>query len=286
MPSRLHVNITATRFCALKPQPTLRFRAPAEPGPRPPPPSRWVSDVPARIGKCVMFGCDAAQVRRAAGVLGTFGEGLAWSQRWERGLPLGRARRSGGSTGRLGRDGQFCRGGIAYLYIVRETTRPGRHSLTSGRMCQGHVNNATYIRYAESARVNWILSFAARDPKHREAWNDLMKPKSIGLIMKSIKADYKFHVPDARLRHHLAQAPPRRGAHVRGRAIYDYREARKTTLPGFMLDVLQDTWRAQEARADEARERVWGLLREVEGLEKETWDREDAVEDLGAASKR
>lgn len=59
-------------------------------------------------------------------------------------------------------------------------------------MYQGHVNNAAYIRYAESGRVNWISHFALHHPKHRDEWRDLMRPKSIGLIMKSIKADYKF----------------------------------------------------------------------------------------------
>lgn len=68
-------------------------------------------------------------------------------------------------------------------------------------------------------------------------------------------------------------------------AIYDYRVARKTTLPGFMLDTLQDTWRSQEARTEWARKRIWGLLGDVERLEKETWDRSDAVEDMGSGSK-
>lgn len=68
-------------------------------------------------------------------------------------------------------------------------------------------------------------------------------------------------------------------------AIYDYRKAKKTVLPDFMLDVLRDTWQKQEERAAWARERIWGLLKEVESLEKETWDREDAVEDLGVANK-
>jgi hypothetical protein len=66
-------------------------------------------------------------------------------------------------------------------------------------------------------------------------------------------------------------------------AIYDYREARKTTLPNFALGVLQDTWQRQNEQATSARQRVWDLLSEVEILEKDTWDRADAVEDLGAA---
>lgn len=49
-----------------------------------------------------------------------------------------------------------------------------------------------YNRYAESARVNWTLKFAASDPQHRAEWLELMTPKSVGLILRSIKTDYKF----------------------------------------------------------------------------------------------
>ena len=57
---------------------------------------------------------------------------------------------------------------------------------------KGHVNNVMYNRYAESARVNWTLKFAAQDPTHKKEWLELMSPKSIGLILRSIKTDYKF----------------------------------------------------------------------------------------------
>lgn len=57
---------------------------------------------------------------------------------------------------------------------------------------KGHVNNVMYNRYAESARVNWTLNFAAMDPGHKNEWLELMSPKSIGLILRSIKTDYKF----------------------------------------------------------------------------------------------
>jgi hypothetical protein len=49
-----------------------------------------------------------------------------------------------------------------------------------------------YNRYAESARVNWTLNFAASDPKHKAEWMELMTPKGVGLILRSIKTDYKF----------------------------------------------------------------------------------------------
>lgn len=63
--------------------------------------------------------------------------------------------------------------------------------------------------------------------------------------------------------------------------IYDYRQAQKTTMPPFVLDVFQDTWRLQELEKQRARTKIWELLRDVERLEKGTWDREGAVEDMG-----
>ena len=59
-------------------------------------------------------------------------------------------------------------------------------------LLKGHVNNVMYNRYAESARVNWTLKFASQDPAHKKEWLELMSPKSIGLILRSIKTDYKF----------------------------------------------------------------------------------------------
>lgn len=58
--------------------------------------------------------------------------------------------------------------------------------------CVGHVNNVMYTRYAESARCNWTRNFAAMDPEHAKQWMELITPKSVGLILRSIKTDYKF----------------------------------------------------------------------------------------------
>ena len=56
----------------------------------------------------------------------------------------------------------------------------------------GHVNNVTYNRWAESARVNWGMNFASTDIKHRDKWAALVTPKGIGMILRSIRTDYKF----------------------------------------------------------------------------------------------
>ncbi len=55
-------------------------------------------------------------------------------------------------------------------------------------------------------------------------------------------------------------------------------------MPGFMQDVLSETWRLQQGETVRARTRIWELVRAVDGLEKETWNREGAVEDLGGVT--
>lgn len=65
--------------------------------------------------------------------------------------------------------------------------------------------------------------------------------------------------------------------------MYDYRAAKKTSMPGFMADLFSRTYDMQLGEMVRARTRIWELIGTVEALEKETWDREDAVEDLGSS---
>jgi len=58
---------------------------------------------------------------------------------------------------------------------------------------EGHVNNVTYVRYAESGRINWAQNYANFiDPKHKREWSELWTPSGEGLILRSIKTDFKF----------------------------------------------------------------------------------------------
>ncbi|KAI0124435.1 thioesterase-like superfamily-domain-containing protein [Xylariales sp. AK1849] len=242
------------------------------------PPTRWHADLKARLGKCIIFGCSPSQVQHTAGILRVL------ASEW-RALTAG----SEGflTGGRRGLEGQ---------------------NVVWGEMDSfQHVNNAAYIRYAESSRVNWITHFASVDPAHGFQWRDLMNPRATGLIMKSIKADYKFPMayPDRISVYHKLRSLPSASdtslildcmilSHKHRRvaarteediAIYDYNCAKKTAMPAFVLEVFQNTWQLQEEEVARARTRVWQLIKEVEVLEKETWDREDAVEDVGAAGK-
>lgn len=152
-----------------------------------------------------------------------------------------------------------------------------------------------------------------------------MSPKATGLIMRSLKADFKFvRIP---CQHHLTSSVPNSSqpmtypdkisvfhklrtlpegnpapsafmldcivvSHQHRRiaarleediVVYDYKAARKASMPDFMMKLFVETYRMQEAETLLARTRIWDLINAVEALEKETWDREDAVEDVGSA---
>ncbi|KAL1884206.1 hypothetical protein VTK73DRAFT_5342 [Phialemonium thermophilum] len=279
----------------------------AEPAAPPPPPQRWISDIQARIGRCLCFGCSPGQVERAARVL------RAVATEWRHLLA--------GSEGFLtGGDEQHHVGGR------KGPGRPGLigHRIAWGDMDSfGHVNNVNYFRYAESARVNWISDFAVHvDPKHRKQWTELMTTRSSGLIMRTLKCEYKFPLvyPDIISVYHKLRFSPNSGgdsdfttaispahdpaafildciivSHKHRRiaarleediVVYDYAAGRKAAaLPSFVSDVFRATWAQQQRETSRSRAQIWDLIREVEALEKETWDRQDAVEDMGSAVK-
>ncbi|KAM7186530.1 Thioesterase-like superfamily domain containing protein [Naviculisporaceae sp. PSN 640] len=248
----------------------------------PPPPARWITDLRSRVGKCIIFGCSNQQVSRAASVL------RALAVEWKDLLA--------GSEG-------FLTGGRRGL---------DSQKIAWGEMDSfGHVNNVNYYRYAESARVNWITNFSVHvDPAHRQEWAELMSPKAIGLIMRSLKADFKFPMvyPDKISVYHKLRAQPEGNpapsafmldcivlSHQHRRiaarleediVVYDYRSAKKTSMPGFMVDLFSKTYQMQLEEMIRARTRIWDLVEAVEALEKETWDRKDAVEDVGSAAAK
>lgn len=94
-------------------------------------------------------------------------------------------------------------------------------------------------------------------------------PNSTSLILDAIVLSHKHRRAAAKIEEDVV--------------IYDYRKACKATLPAFMREVLSTTFRAQEAERVRATARIWELLRVVEELERATWNRSGAVEDMGTA---
>lgn len=66
--------------------------------------------------------------------------------------------------------------------------------------------------------------------------------------------------------------------------VYDYQRGQKTPLRPFMVEQFQRTFALQEGAKKRNEGRVRELLERVEGLEKKSWDREGAVEDMGGGA--
>ncbi|KAJ0159712.1 hypothetical protein CTA2_9234, partial [Colletotrichum tanaceti] len=57
----------------------------------------------------------------------------------------------------------------------------------------GHINNVMYNRYAESARVQFIRHHGLdATAEERKQWEDLVTPRSLGLILKTMTTEFKF----------------------------------------------------------------------------------------------
>ena len=63
--------------------------------------------------------------------------------------------------------------------------------------------------------------------------------------------------------------------------VYDYRRQVKSPLRDFMVAKLRETFELQQQSKIVNEKRVRDLLQRVQMLEKEVWDRPDAVESTG-----
>ena len=65
--------------------------------------------------------------------------------------------------------------------------------------------------------------------------------------------------------------------------VYNYRQGSKSPLRDFMVTKFRETFELQEQSKVRNDRRVRDLLYRVQRLEKQVWDRPDAVEDFGEA---
>ena len=66
--------------------------------------------------------------------------------------------------------------------------------------------------------------------------------------------------------------------------VYDYQQGRKAVIPSFMRDVFEEILKLQDMAKMEYGRRIQSLLERVNRLEKVSWDREGAKEDMGSAA--
>ncbi|KAE8351927.1 Thioesterase/thiol ester dehydrase-isomerase [Aspergillus coremiiformis] len=244
---------------------------------------RWLTMTKRRLGKCMMFGLQPAQIQEAGEILQQI------AREWR----------------------ELVAGSEGYL---TDATRRGlfRQSVAWGEMdAMGHVNNVNYVRYAETARVFMTRNFATHiDPAHKKEWMDIVSSTRVGLIVRSITIDYKFPMkyPDeVTVYHKLAHDPSSPHSHkdafhldamiiseARQRpaarvqedlVVYDYRQGKKTNIPPFVLEQFKSTWKFQQRAKKFWQQRILDIEARVRMLEVESWDREDAVEDTGSAKK-
>jgi len=126
------------------------------------------------------------------------------------------------------------------------------------------------------------------------------------MILKSIRTDYKFPMtwPDHISVFHKLRSFPSPGSssfildvmilselHQRPAArcvedivMYDYRAGKKIEIRPFMMDAFEKTWRDQEEERVRVEKRIGELESAVGSLERETWNRERAVEDFGSGT--
>ncbi|GAM82360.1 hypothetical protein ANO11243_003390 [Dothideomycetidae sp. 11243] len=268
------------------------------------PSPKWLSELPARIGKCLTFGTTEAQTRDATEVLRAVASDWRELMAGSEGFLTGSDRR--------GLYRQSVVWGDMDSMAIFESLISDFSSTT------GHVNNVVYNKWAESGRALWARRYATHlDRPNATAWKDVFTPRGQGLILRSIHTDFKFvrfprnfslkqyltfnqpmTFPDRVTVYHKLGTQPttetdsfkldvlilserqRRPAArcVEDIVMYDYRRGAKATLPPYMLDAFRETWRLQEEARQVNGDRIRDLLDKVRRLEQQTWDRPDAVE--------
>jgi len=187
-------------------------------------------------------------------------------------------------------------GGRAGLY---------RRPVEWGEMdCMNHVNNVTYIRWAETARVNLMSIYGTHlDSANNRKWAELCTPKGDGLILKSMVMNYKYPVTYGdcvTVLHKLASLPDPKSSsfelhvhilsekHQRIAAsgieeivFYDYKLGKKAAIKEFIMDAFRVSWEEQLAEKIRVEEEINDIDKAVGLLELMTWKREGAKEDFG-----
>ena len=167
-----------------------------------------------------------------------------------------------------------------------------------------HVNNVHYVRFAESGRCNWARNIGTyHDRANKKLWDEILTPRGVGLILKSISVNFKFPMtwPDRVSVYHkiherpteqtkslvldvliMSEGKQRPAARCREDiVVYDYKAGQKTSLPPFMLKQFTSIFDLQEQTRKANLSHVEDLSQRIRQLEQGTWDRPEAKEAFG-----
>jgi len=123
-----------------------------------------------------------------------------------------------------------------------------------------HVNNVRYVRFVESSRIQWMTRLG-EEVGGKAAAADLIAGRGVGIILKSVKVDFKCPVtyPDTLLISHRARPTDPKSStqfnhdgmiysYAQRRVVatsesvlvwYDYDALKRTTPPDIMQRVLE-----------------------------------------------
>jgi len=65
--------------------------------------------------------------------------------------------------------------------------------------------------------------------------------------------------------------------------VYDYKKGQKVPIRPFMMEAFQKTFQEQEREKKRVARRIMDVEKAVRRIETRTWDKPDAVEDMGSA---
>ncbi|KDN60033.1 hypothetical protein CSUB01_09641 [Colletotrichum sublineola] len=140
---------------------------------------------------------------------------------------------------------------------------------TAWLQAHSHINNVLYNRYAEAGRVQFFRNQGQDSAaEEKKEWEDLVTPRGLGVILKTITTEFKFPMkfPDRiHVLYKLTELPTydttslnleacilsdqhRRVAArcIDETAMYDYTAGKKSVLKPFMVEKLQQTFAMQE----------------------------------------
>ncbi|KAK7529959.1 uncharacterized protein J3D65DRAFT_672347 [Phyllosticta citribraziliensis] len=234
----------------------------------------WLSSVRSRLGRCISFGLVTPRVRQAGKLLRTLGadtETAGW-----RGLTLKRY-------------GFSFNEGKPYSLLVR-----GQHPLLKRALVhhQSHFDDFVYETLLENQRMYWFRNFTMSKFGHVRGKEKLPRGPT-GNLTVCHRLRPGFVRPDGTMQNHFSidsLVVSARQERVIAQATASFSFVARVRVPEperfdelvahYFLSMMMD----QERLRAHTEKKISKIEDELRSIEKSSWDREGAVEDLGTAA--
>ncbi|KAJ5567651.1 hypothetical protein N7535_006957 [Penicillium sp. DV-2018c] len=242
---------------------------------------RWLATTKQRIGKCMMFGMNPAQIEEGGKISQQLAEEWRELIAGSEGFLTDRKRRS------------LFRHNVVWgeQHRVFRIFKSTKANMELGPL--GHVNNVTYVRYAETARVNWTRNIGTYiDPANKKQWNSMpmLSPDKVTIYHKLVPDSPEHLASQSSFRFEvliLSEAHQRPAARCfEENVIYDYtKNSKSAEFPPWIMEQFKIIWELQEQEKVKCARRIADIENRVRALELGSWDAVGAVEDMGSAAQ-